>query len=198
MHAGQMSRPVSHTGEQGRAERGDTLAFVILWPTMIVAILLLLVHTFIVVNAQAEAEVAASAALRAAWHSAAGSDFLTNPDTGSLSDPHPNVLKMANDAKDAAARVAGTSGEGWRWWTPGAVEVRSDWCQQSTRPGRGEAGWVEISVQGAVHSPLAALWPNRLDRVYAIAAGPALLNNSLEPQINGFTVPESSSLAVCP
>ena len=66
-------------GHNPRNDNGETLAFLVLWPAMFVAILLLLVHTFIVVNAQAEAEIAASAALKAAWRSAAGSDFLTVP-----------------------------------------------------------------------------------------------------------------------
>ena len=163
-------------------ESGQTLVILILWPTLIVAILLLLVHTFIVVNAGAEAEVAASAGLRAAWRSAAKADFLSDPDgpgryTGA--DPHPATAKMAAAAEDAVARAAATR-TGWRWWTPGATRVQSDWCATGThfaeRPsGRDEAGWVRVEVSGAVHGPLAALWPNRLDRVYAAAVGPAVL-----------------------
>ena len=173
-------------------ESGQTLVILILWPTLIVAILLLLVHTFIVVNAGAEAEVAASAGLRAAWRSAASSDFLSDPDGPGrydprAPDPHPATAKMAAAAEDAVARAAATR-TGWRWWTPGATRVQSNWCadphmglQQYTagpevRPeGRDEAGWVRVEVSGAVHGPLAALWPNRLDRVYAAAVGPAVL-----------------------
>ena len=172
-------------------ESGQTLVILILWPTLIVAILLLLVHTFIVVNAGAEAEVAASAGLRAAWRSAASSDFLTDPSGGGRyrhdeSDPHPETADMAAAAEDAVARAAATR-TGWRWWTPGATTVKSNWCAGprtsptyqrgvDARPeGRDEAGWVRVEVSGAVHGPLAALWPNRLDRVYAAAVGPAVL-----------------------
>ena len=171
-------------------ESGQTLVILILWPTLIVAILLLLVHTFIVVNAGAEAEVAASAGLRAAWRSAASSDFLSDRDgpgryTGT--EPHPATAEMAAAAEDAVARAAATR-TGWRWWTPGATRVQSNWCAPpnqlgqtyehgpEVRPeGRDEAGWVRVEVSGAVHGPLAALWPNRLDRVYAAAVGPAVL-----------------------
>ena len=163
-------------------ESGQTLVILILWPTLIVAILLLLVHTFIVVNAGAEAEVAASAGLRAAWRSAASNDFLTTDVGGPYMDrnePHPATAKMAAAAEDAVARAAATR-TGWRWWTPGATKVQSDWCAAgqdfAERPsGRDEAGWVRVEVSGAVHGPLAALWPNRLDRVYAAAVGPAVL-----------------------
>ena len=170
-------------------ESGQTLVILILWPTLIVAILLLLVHTFIVVNAGAEAEVAASAGLRAAWRSAANADFLSDRDgpgryTGT--EPHPATAEMAAAAEDAVARAAATR-TGWRWWTPGATRVQSNWCADprtgpqytagtDVRPeGRDEAGWVRVEVSGAVHGPLAALWPNRLDRVYAAAVGPAVL-----------------------
>ena len=174
-------------------ERGETLALLVLWPMLLVAILLLLVHAFIVTNAQSEAEVAASAGLRAAWRSAANEDFLSVRDAGTytaaayIDDPattgvvehaetHPAVLEMASAAQDAAARAAATK-TGWRWWTPGATVVHSDWC--ADRPGQGESGWVRVVVSGEVFGPLAALWPNRLDRVYAAATGPAVL---LSPQ----------------
>ena len=73
--------------------------------------------------------------------------------------------------------------EGWRWWTPGAAEVQSDWCREGPgdpdmagdRPSQGEAGWVRVVVSGEVFGPLAALWPDRLDTVYAAATGPAVL-----------------------
>ena len=194
----------------GRNDNGETLAFLVLWPAMFVAILLLLVHTFIVVNAQAEAEIAAAAALKAAWRSAAGSDFLTEPvalgdpvvDTLYITtvldpaEPHPQVLEMSNAAKDAAATTAGQQ-DGWRWWTPGATEVRSDWCGSNPVdwPVQGESGWVQITVEGEVFGPMAALWPGRLDRVYAVATGPAVLNGALET--DGYALPEQDSLAVC-
>ena len=193
----------------GRNDNGETLAFLVLWPALFVAILLLLVHTFIVVNAQAEAEIAASAALRAAWRAAEGSDFLTVPvaqgqavtelytDTVTPpAEPHPQVLDMANAAKDAAATIAGQQ-QGWRWWTPGATEVRSDWCGSNPAqwPGRGQSGWVQITVEGEVFGPMAALWPGRLDRVYAVATGPAVLNNTLET--DDYALPDQDFLYVC-
>ena len=198
-------------GHNPRNDNGETLAFLVLWPAMFVAILLLLVHTFIVVNAQAEAEIAASAALKAAWRSAAGSDFLTVPvapgepvkdelyisTVSDPADPHPQVLEMVNAAKDAAATTAGQQ-DGWRWWTPGATEVRSDWCGSNPAqwPEQGESGWVQITVEGEVFGPMAALWPGRLDRVYAVATGPAVLNNTLQTG-DGYALPDQASLAVC-
>ncbi len=195
----------------GRNDNGETLAFLVLWPAMFVAILLLLVHTFIVVNAQAEAEIAASAALKAAWRSAAGSDFLTVPVAPGIqvddtlyndplmppTEPHPQVLDMSNAAKDAAATTAGQQ-DGWRWWTPGATEVRSDWCGSNPAqwPKRGQSGWVQITVEGEVFGPMAALWPGRLDRVYAVATGPAVLNNTLQTG-DGYALPDQASLSVC-
>ena len=179
---------------RGRARRGDsgeTLALLVVWPALLVAILVLLVHAFIVTNAQAEAEVAASAGLRAAWRSAANADFLSDVDAEGQytddrydgADPHPKVREMAVAAQDAVARAAATE-EGWRWWTPGAAEVQSNWChpfvnpepeQPSQRPSHGNPGWVRVVVSGEVFGPLAALWPDRLDRVYAAATGPAVV-----------------------
>ena len=172
------------TAQSGRDDRGDTLALLILWPALVVAILVLLVHAFIVTNAQAEAEVAASTGLKAAWRSAANEDFRSSYDTvaevyeDSLYDsaaPHPKTREMAAAAEDAAARAAAT-GSGWRWWTPGAVVVQSDWCGAAAdRPQFGDPGWVRVVVSGEVFGPLAALWPNRLDQVYAVATGPAVI-----------------------
>ena len=159
---------------------------------LLVAVLVLLVHAFIVANAQSEAEVAASSGLRAAWRSAANEDFLSVRDSGGKytaveytdavdhAATHPAVLEMVSAAQDAAARAAATK-TGWRWWTPGATVVHSDWCWPvpADRPGQGESGWVRVVVSGEVFGPLAALWPDRLDRVYAAATGPAVL---LSPQ----------------
>ena len=163
------------------------------------AILLLLVHTFIVVNAQAEAEVAASAGLRAAWREAAAGDFYTSDDTATTA-----ASEMATAAKDAAAEVAGQE-QGWRWWTPNATEVKSDWCWANTpqtvgnRPDARDSGWVQVKVEGEVFGPMAALWPGRLDRVYAVATGPAVLSESLEVQLQGgaYALPAQSRLEVC-
>ena len=172
------------TAQSGRDDRGEALALLILWPALVVAILVLLVHAFIVTNAQAEAEVAASTGLKAAWRSAANEDFRSSYDTVAevyedsdykLQAPHPKTRDMAAAAEDAAARAAAT-GSGWRWWTPGAVEVQSDWCGDvANRPQFGDPGWVRVVVSGEVFGPLAALWPNRLDQVYAVATGPAVI-----------------------
>ena len=177
--------------------RGETLALLIVWPVLIVAILLMLVHAFIVTNAQAEAELAASQALRSAWRHIADHDVIADPGwtppaalalyTGAA--PHPEMLAAADAARDAAARVAAAEG-GWRWWTPGAVELRSDWCAPPPssggwtppdggspvlRPGPSEAGWLQVVISGEVYGPLAALWPDRWDRIYSVAQGPAVL-----------------------
>ena len=181
-------------GGRSRGERGETLALLVVWPALITAILLMLVHAFIVTNARAEAELAASEGLRAAWRAAADSDFLTepgsSPPTGYVADdPHPEVVEMARAAEDAVARAAATEG-GWRWWTPGVAQMYSDWCEDYTppatprdpslvygdyRPFAGETGWVRVVVSGEVFGPLAALWPGRWDRIHAAAQGPALL-----------------------
>ncbi len=203
---------------RGRARRGDsgeTLALLVVWPALLVAILVLLVHAFIVTNAQAEAEVAASAGLRAAWRSAANEDFLSAgevDDDGEfqytdgdykVDDPHPKVRDMAGAAQDAVARAAATE-EGWRWWTPGAAEVQSDWChpfvnpepdQPSQRPSHGDPGWVRVVVSGEVFGPLAALWPDRLDLVYAAATGPAVVTAGQLDEAAIGQVP--ASLPVC-
>ena len=165
---------------QGRRdESGETLALLVVWPALLTAILLMLVHAFIVTNARAEAELAASQGLRSAWRAAAESDFLTDPVDPTVTyvgvDPHPEVLAMAEAAKDAVARTAATEG-GWRWWSPGAAELHSDWCEApAARPADDQTGWVRVVVSGEVFGPLAALWPNRWDQVYASAQGPAIL-----------------------
>lgn len=173
-----------------RDESGETLALLVVWPALITAILLMLVHAFIVTNARAEAELAASQGLRSAWRAAAGSDFLTDPNNPGVAyidnDPHPEVLAMAAAAEDAVARAAATEG-GWRWWTPGAAQVHSDWCHGYAaappagaapgdyRPLDDETGWVRVTVSGEVFGPLAVLWPNRWDRIHTSAQGPAIL-----------------------
>ena len=185
-------------GTTQRDDRGETLALLIVWPALITAILLMLVHAFIVTNARAEAELAASQGLRSAWRAAADSDFLTDPANPSNPyndpDPHPDVLSMASAAEDAVARAAATEG-GWRWWTPGAAEVYSNWCDvpkpRGQRPTGDETGWVQVVVSGEVFGPLAALWPNRWDRIYAVAQGPALLVPPEGPSGARFEVPSS-------
>ena len=189
---------------QGRRdESGETLALLVVWPALLTAILLMLVHAFIVTNARAEAELAASQGLRSAWRAAAESDFLTKPGIDPPVDytddePHPDVLAMAEAAKDAVARTAATEG-GWRWWSPGAAELRSDWCHPYTpldpnlvpgqhRPLGDQTGWVRVVVSGEVYGPLAALWPNRWDQVYASAQGPAILV-APDRANRGFVVP---------
>ena len=182
-----------------RDDNGDTLAFLVLWPALIVAVLLLLVHAFIVTNAQAEADAAASAGLRAAWRTSQNYDFLEaygpDPDHPGEqiyvqyqgSEPHEGVHAMAAAAQDGVAQIASET-SGWRWWTPGATEVQSDWCStivwqdfntprpDGSRPVGGEPGWIRVVVSGEVFGPLAALWPDRLESVYAAATGPAVLS----------------------
>ncbi|WP_419840933.1 hypothetical protein [Candidatus Poriferisodalis sp.] len=160
--------------------RGEVLPFVILWPALVVLMVLLVVQAFLVTGARAQAEAAASAGLRAAWHTV-GVSGLAHADDGSEytgADPQPLTRKMAAAAEDAVARVA-ADGDGWRWWTPGATEVRSDWCHSGAsahlRPVPGEHGWLRVEVSGDVFGPFSALWPGRLDRIHAAAAGPAVL-----------------------
>lgn len=153
-----------------RDDRGETLALLVIWPALITAILLMLTHAFIVTNARAEAELAASQGLRSAWRASAGIDFdavRTHTGPGQA----PGLADMANAASDAAARVA-SSNDGWRWWTPDVATVSSDWCDPTDLPDSGENGWVRVTVSGEVFGPLAALWPNRWDRIYAVAQGP--------------------------
>ena len=183
-----------------RDERGETLALLVVWPALITAILLMLVHAFIVTNARAEAEVAASEGLRTAWRAAADSDFLDDPanrgNPYTDNDPHPEVLEMAGAVEDTVARTAATE-QGWRWWTPSAAQVYSDWCHvYSDRPLGDETGWVRVVVSGDVFGPLAALWPNRWDTVYAAAQGPALL---VPPVQSGgaIAVPAAADLRAC-
>ena len=171
-------------------------------PALITVILLMLVHAFIVTNAQAEAELAASQGLRSAWRSAAGAAFLDSDPADDVldslytaSEPHPHVLAMAQEATNAVARAAATEG-GWRWWTPSVAEIHSDWCHSDPRerPGQNEAGWVRVVVSGEVFGPLAALWPNRWDKVYTAAEGPALLAS---PGRTGAIAAPPTQLPVC-
>ena len=153
------------------------MALAVLWPTMIVAILLLGVHTFIVVNAQAEASLAASAGLRAAWRAAADSDLVGARDEAPLRVEE--GVRMGEAVAVAVERVAGAE-DGWRWWTGGVSATYSDWCAalQSDAPEEGEPGWVRVVVSGDVVGPLSWLLPGRLDKVYAVAEGPAALRAS--------------------
>ena len=185
--------------ERGRGERGETIAMLIVWPIAVVAILLMLVHAFIVTNAQAEADLAASHGLRSAWRHLSlhdiGVDPANPPDPYTEDEPHPEMLAAAEAAQDAAARVAG-SGEGWRWWTPGATRLRSNWCDEPrSRPQVGHSGWLQVVVQGEVFGPLAAIFPGRLDEVYAVAQGPAVLPSHIDG--SGRTEPPAEFLAEC-
>ncbi|WP_420446144.1 hypothetical protein [Candidatus Poriferisodalis sp.] len=173
----------------GRDDSGETLALLILWPAIIMAILVMLVHAFIVSNARAEAETAASEGLRTAWRYTADADFLADSDDPAepyLGIPtHPEVLEMVEQVKDTVARVAGES-DGWRWWRPGVAQVHSDWCYDGPgdaglqsvgerRPVAGETGWVRVVISGEAFGPMAALWPDRWEPVYAAAQGPAIV-----------------------
>ena len=207
-------------GGRRRDERGETLAFLVLWPALIMAMLLLLVHVFIVTNAQAEAEAAASAGLRAAWRASSTSDFLEayEPDPANPgvdvyvdyegADPHDGVVAMAAAAQDAVAQIA-SERSGWRWWTQGEVEVQSDWCSdtvwtdpnsprpENSRPVRGEPGWVRVVVRGEVHGPLAMLWPDRLESVHAVASGPAVLTTRLSAAGNEGRLAVPAEMPAC-
>ncbi|WP_420439529.1 hypothetical protein [Candidatus Poriferisodalis sp.] len=157
------------------------LPLLTLWPALVVLLLVLAAQAFLVTGARAQAEAAASAGLRAAW-AAVGDAGLAYAGDGSLhtgAEPHPAVATMAEAAHDAVAYAAAANPAGWRWWTPGASSVRSDWCHSSAaaagRPGPDEHGWVRVEVSGSVVGPFSALWPGRLDTVHAAAAGPAVL-----------------------
>lgn len=183
-------RPPRRRTRRRDAEQGDSLAFVILWPAMIMAVLVLAVHAFIVVNAQAEASLAASAGLRAAWRAAATSDLGTpTVDTYRLAE----AAKLAEGAANAVERIAGDE-DGWRWWSGGVSATYSDWCSASSDhvPARGEPGWVRVVVSGEVIGPMSWLLPGRLDKVYATAEGPALLHASLGSR--GPVAPDKSAI----
>ena len=169
-----------------RDDRGDALAVVVVWPVLLVATVVLCAHAFVVAGARSEAEVAASEGLRAAWQQSA----IAHPtqDQGSA---------MARAAEDAAANVAG-QGAGWRWWQPDSAAVRSDWCAPpGEQPAPDRAGWIRVLVTGEVVGPLAALWPDRLDRVYAAAEGPAVLTGGPGPAAPEPAPAASAALGVC-
>ena len=177
------------------------LPLLILWPGIVVLLLILAAHAFLVTGARAQADAAASAGLRAAWE-AAGDAGLAYTDDGSPyvgAEPHPRASAMSAAAQDAVALAASGSAAGWRWWTPGAVTVRSDWCHSGAssglRPGPGQPGWVRVTVSGDVFGPFSALWPGRLDRVHAAAAGPAVL---VPTTASGLVGVDDSGLPVVP
>ncbi|WP_420626952.1 hypothetical protein [Candidatus Poriferisodalis sp.] len=178
------------------------LPFLILWPTLVVLMLVLVVHAFIVTGARAQADAAASAGLRAAWH-AVGAVDLSYADDGSEhvgADPLPRTRSMAAAAEDAVTRSA-AAGDGWRWWTPGAATVRSDWCHSGAaahlRPPPGEHGWVQVEVSGEIFGPFSALWPGRLDKVHAVAAGPAVLLPQAQSSSGTQLLPLPVDLPIC-
>ncbi len=176
----------SRPGRQRRDDRGEATAIVVVWPVLLVATVVLCAHAFIVTNARSEAEVAASEGLRAAWQQSA----IAHPtqDQGSA---------MARAAEDAAARVAGQAA-GWRWWQPDSAAVHSDWCAApSEQPAPDRPGWIRVLVTGKVVGPLAALWPGRLDRVYAAAEGPAVLSGEPDPAAPEPVRAASAALGVC-
>ena len=174
--------------------RGEVLPLMLLWPALAVLTLLLVVQTFVVVGARSQAEAAASAGLRAAWHAVgpAGLAYSSDGTAHTGADPHPGTRAMADAAHDAVARAA-AAGDGWRWWTPGAATVRSDWCHSGAsahlRPSPGEHGWLRVEVTGEAFGPFSALWPGRLDRVHAAAAGPAVLAEPTVPSDSAAVVP---------
>ena len=179
-------------------QRGDTYAFIVLLPATIMLILVLALHAFIVVNARAEASVAASQGLRAVWRGVADSNLSVN------SQLTPDQLaaegaQLAEAADAAVSRVAGDE-SGWRWWTDSSAEVYSDWCG-GTRPDPGSVGWVRVVVSGDIIGPLSWFWPEQSDTVYAAAEGPALLSTQGEHHADLWeSLPEQWSradLALC-
>ena len=181
MSAAPTGSPSASNGTR-RDERGEVLPLLILWPAIAVLLVVLAAQALVVSGARAQAEAAASAGLRAAWAAArdAGLAYAHDgsPDAGA--DPHPGTSSMAEAAHDAVAHTAAASAAGWRWWTPAASVVRSDWCYSGAdaarRPAAGQPGWVRVEVTGEAAGPFSALWPGRLDRVHAAAAGPAVLS----------------------
>lgn len=148
----------------------------ILWPAIMVLLLLLSAQALLVSGARAHADAAASAGLRAIWDATLiGLDDATDEE----SELPAGAAAMATAAHDAVARTA-SPGDGWRWWTPGGTVVRSDWCHAGAdavlRPATGQPGWVRVDVTGNVFGPFSALWPGRLDTVYASASGPVVLS----------------------
>ncbi|MCY4067666.1 MAG: hypothetical protein OXE79_00955 [Acidimicrobiaceae bacterium] len=169
-----------------KGDRGDSVAFVLIWPVLIMAVLVLTVHAFIVGNARSQAEVAASEGLRAVWRTTATAEGHPSKWREADSDDSDARGFMVRSAEDAVAFAAADE-SGWRWWTPGAATVSSDWCPDPEGilsasdpdevPGTedGDAGWVRVEVQGEVLGPLAAFWPDTFDSVQAVALGPAVL-----------------------
>lgn len=192
----------------GRGQTGETLAMLIVWPAVVVAILLMLVHAFIVTNAQSEADLAASQALRSAWrhlslhdiHLVPGSLTVEWDDPALHAAPHPEMVAASEAAQDAAARVAGDA-EGWRWWTPGVTTIHSDWCDLpsplGSRPPAEQSGWLQVVVRGEVFGPLAAIFPGRLDEVYAVAQGPAVLAAAASDEHSGLDDVPTEILPEC-
>lgn len=187
-----------------RGERGEVLALLILWPAMVVLLVVLAAQALVASAARAQAEAAASAGLRAAWAAAADAGLASvhddSPQAGG--DPHPGASSMAQAAHDAVAHTAAASAAGWRWWTPGASVVRSDWCHSgadaSRRPGAGQPGWVRVEVTGAAVGPFSALWPARLDRAHAAAAGPALLTTAAAATGDPTAAPDNIAAPAVP
>ena len=80
--------------------------------------------------------------------------------------------------------------------------VRSDWCHSgadaSRRAGAGQPGWVRVEVTGETVGPFSALWPGRLDRVHAAAAGPALLTATAATAGNPAADPDDVAVPAVP
>ena len=176
-----------------RDESGETLALLVVWPALLTAILLMLVHAFIVTNARAEAELAASQGLRSAWRVAAESDFLTDrTDPGQpqfptcFNEPHPRGPGHGRSGQGRGgparppprglALVEPRRSRAAQRLVPSPTRLPDpNLVPGQHRPTGDQTGWVRVVVSGEVFGPLAALWPNRWDQVYASAQGPAIL-----------------------
>ncbi|MXV91262.1 MAG: hypothetical protein F4121_09210 [Acidimicrobiia bacterium] len=145
----------------------------VLLPATIMLVLVLALHAFIVVNARAEASLAASEGLRAVWRMAADSNLSVNAQLTSEQLENEGAL-LAEAAEAAVSRVSGDE-SGWRWWTDGGAEVYSDWCG-GTRPDPGSIGWARVVVSGDIIGPLSWFWPERSHTAYATAEGPVLFS----------------------
>ncbi len=191
---------LGHGGERRprrrRGDRGDSLGFVVIWPVLIMAVLVLTVHAFIISNARSQAEVAASEGLRAVWR-------VTAAEGGHPADDDPPGFSMARSAEDAVARTAARE-DGWRWWQPGVATVYSDWCtdtegllpsEEVPKKEDDNSGWVRVEVRGETAGPLTALWPDRFAGVHAVALGPAVLDG---PQPDAGTDPDAYNQSFVP
>ncbi len=186
-------------------ESGDTLAFLLLFPTFFIAAFLLLLHVFLVNQARAELEIAASRGIRAAWDISA--EAKTNPDIDDIDfamgdDVIEEALKQREDAAMCAALAhMGPLGDFSEIDYPGGLaggcvtwaDERSlidhdpDWL--SVLNPRVSAvtdmvtGELKLIVEGTVAGPLAAWWPSVIGRVSVEVCGPLPVMNTSQVDV---------------